>query len=215
MHEDREGGRNVRLAVAIVLEVVFAVLAFGVRSWIQLRRTGSTGFVRPRWGAPAVEQLAAVLFVGALVLLVAAPAADAAGTARWSVLDHPAPAVAGAVLAAAGIAVCIAAQLTMGDSWRIGVDSSERTALVTTGVFGRVRNPIFSAMVVAGAGIALLLPNWWALAGLVALVGGLELQVRYVEEPYLGRVHGAAYREYAARTGRFVPGVGVIPASPA
>jgi protein-S-isoprenylcysteine O-methyltransferase Ste14 len=34
------------------------------------------------------------------------------------------------------------------------------------------------------------------------------LQVRAVEEPYLLSVHGDAYATYAARVGRFVPGVG-------
>ena len=29
-----------------------------------------------------------------------------------------------------------------------------------------------------------------------------------VEEPYLLRMHGAAYRGYAEGTGRFVPGIG-------
>ena len=29
-----------------------------------------------------------------------------------------------------------------------------------------------------------------------------------VEEPYLLKVHGSAYAEYAARVGRFLPGVG-------
>jgi protein-S-isoprenylcysteine O-methyltransferase Ste14 len=90
------------------------------------------------------------------------------------------------------------------------VNVSERTALVTAGVFAWVRNPIFSSVLVASVGIALLLPNWWALAGVVVLVLGLELQVRSVEEPYLRRVHGDAYREYAARTGRFVPRVGAL-----
>ena len=37
---------------------------------------------------------------------------------------------------------------------------------------------------------------------------GLELQVRSVEEPYLLRTHGDAYRAYASRVGRFVPGIG-------
>jgi protein-S-isoprenylcysteine O-methyltransferase Ste14 len=36
----------------------------------------------------------------------------------------------------------------------------------------------------------------------------LELQVRAVEEPYLIRSHGDAYRAYAARVGRFLPGIG-------
>jgi protein-S-isoprenylcysteine O-methyltransferase Ste14 len=47
-----------------------------------------------------------------------------------------------------------------------------------------------------------------ALAGLAALWLALEIQVRLVEEPYLLRTHGDAYREYAARVGRFVPGLG-------
>jgi hypothetical protein len=44
----------------------------------------------------------------------------------------------------------------------------------------------------------------------IALVTGLELQVCFVEEPYLRRTHGSAYLRYAARAGRFIPGVGTI-----
>ena len=96
----------------------------------------------------------------------------------------------------------------MGPSWRIGVDEAERTELVTMGPFAVVRNPIFAAMLPAVLGVALLVPNAVALAGFVALFVALELQVRLVEEPYLLRAHGDRYAEYAARTGRFVPGVG-------
>ena len=39
-------------------------------------------------------------------------------------------------------------------------------------------------------------------------IAGLEIQTRAVEEPYLRELHGKAYARYAARTGRFVPGVG-------
>lgn len=43
-------------------------------------------------------------------------------------------------LAVIGLALVLAAQQAMGDSWRIGVDPSERTGLVTTGAFATVRN---------------------------------------------------------------------------
>ena len=33
------------------------------------------------------------------------------------------------------------------------------------------------------------------------------MQVRFVEEPYLERVHGDDYRRYTERTGRFIPGL--------
>ena len=49
-------------------------------------------------------------------------------------------------------------------------------------------------------------------AWLLVLIIGLELHVRLVEEPYLLRVHGDAYRRYAARTGRFLPRVGRLKA---
>lgn len=202
-----------RTTAAVSLEVVFAVLAFAVRSWVQWRRTSSTGFVLPRRGAPLAERVGACLFVLAIALLVVAPIIDAGGSGRWRAFDNPAVAVVGVVLAVAGIVLCVVAQFAMGDSWRIGVDTSAQTALVTAGIFGRVRNPIFLAMVLATAGFALLLPNVWAFGAFVALLVGLELQVRCVEEPYLLGVHGDAYVRYTARAGRFVPGVGTTEAA--
>ena len=50
----------------------------------------------------------------------------------------------------------------------------------------------------------------FAIASFAALLVALEIQVRAVEEPYLLRTHGDAYRRYAAATGRFVPGIGRI-----
>jgi protein-S-isoprenylcysteine O-methyltransferase Ste14 len=98
----------------------------------------------------------------------------------------------------------------MGDSWRIGVDESETTTLVHTGVFGRIRNPIYTAMFTFGVGIALVTPNLVAFTGFILLVATIHLQVRLVEEPYLLRTHGDAYRAYTASVGRFIPGVGLI-----
>ena len=54
--------------------------------------------------------------------------------------------------------------------------------------------------------LALVVPNVVAALALAVLLIALELQVRWVEEPYLARAHGPSYRAYAARTGRFVPG---------
>ncbi len=75
---------------------------------------------------------------------------------------------------------------------------------------GIVRNPIFTAMLVFGLGIALVTPNVVAIVGFVLLVVTIEVQVRVVEEPYLATRHGDAYRDYLATVGRFVPGVGRI-----
>jgi protein-S-isoprenylcysteine O-methyltransferase Ste14 len=198
---------------ALVLFGVYLGVGFVLRSWLQWRSTGDTGFrgISGRPGSP--EWLAGVAFVMALVAGVLGPVTALAGLApvRW--LDAPALGWVGVVLAVAGIAGTLATQLQMGASWRIGVDAAERTALVTTGAFAWVRNPIFTAMSVTGAGLALMTPNVVALCGFATLLVALQLQVRVVEEPYLVATHGSAYAEYAASTGRFLPGVGRLPAA--
>lgn len=55
-----------------------------------------------------------------------------------------------------------------------------------------------------------MVPNVVALAGFVALVTAVELQIRFVEEPYLLKTHGKRYLGYASRVGRFMPGVGKL-----
>jgi protein-S-isoprenylcysteine O-methyltransferase Ste14 len=195
--------------LALGLYALYGALAFGLRSVIQLRRTGSTGF-KGVGGRPfSAEWIAGVGFALAIVLGVAAPVLDLTGVLDpIDALDGDAGHVIGAGLAVSGIMLTLYAQIAMGSSWRIGVDESERTDLVTDGPFAIVRNPIFAAMLPTSLGLVLLVPNVVAVVGFVALVLALELQVRVVEEPYLARVHGAVYRDYAGRVGRFVPGVG-------
>ena len=205
---------------ALACYALYLALAFGLRSLIQLRRTGSTG-VKGISGAPgSLEWFAGVLFGAALVVGVLAPALDVAGALDpLEPLDGPGAGAAGLAVFGLGLVATLYAQLAMGESWRVGVDERERTRLVTEGPFSVVRNPIYAAMIPTSVGLTLMVPNVVALAGLSALVVALEIQVRLVEEPYLRRVHGDAYVRYAARVGRFAPGVGRLelrePAGPA
>jgi protein-S-isoprenylcysteine O-methyltransferase Ste14 len=195
--------------IALMLYALFIGLAFGLRTFVQWRRTGSTGF-RGMSGSPgSLEWFGGVLFVVALVCGVAAPVLDIAGTLPpIALLDQPVIQAVGFFLFAIGLVATLLAQFLMGDSWRIGVDFSERTALVTGGLFAYVRNPIFTSMLVASAGLMLIVPNFVALLALAGLLGAIEIQVRAVEEPYLLRVQGSAYARYAREVGRFVPGLG-------
>ena len=126
-------------------------------------------------------------------------------TAIPDLLKQPALHLAGAVLALAGILIIAVAQLQMGASWRIGVDRTETTALVTGGFFAIVRNPIYTGIFTFGAGLLLLVPTFVTLLG--ALIGRISVHahVRFVEEPFLAELHGEAYRQYASRGGRFLP----------
>ncbi len=195
--------------LALILYVLYLALAFGLRTLIQLRRTGSSGFHGLGGRPGSAEWIAGVGFTVALLVGAAAPVLALLGAVEpIDALDTSAAHAVGLILAVAGIGATFYAQVAMGRSWRIGVDPGERTELVTAGPFGLVRNPIFAAMLPTALGLTLLVPSWVALLGLAGLVVALELQVRVVEEPYLRRTHGDAYADYAARVGRFFPGVG-------
>lgn len=195
--------------VALACYALYLLLAFVLRSVVQLRRTGSTGFRGISGRLGAAERVSGALFALALAGGAAAPALALADVAEpVGALDGAGWQGAGVALFAAGLAGTLGAQLAMGRSWRIGVDPDERTELVVHGPFAAVRNPIFTAMLPTSLGLTLMVPSWVALASLAALFVALELQVRRVEEPYLLRVHGEAYARYAERVGRFVPGLG-------
>jgi protein-S-isoprenylcysteine O-methyltransferase Ste14 len=198
-------------ALALGAYALYMGLAFGLRTVIQLRRTGSSGFEGISGRPGSAEWSAGVLFVVAIAVGVAAPVLALLGIAEpIEALDTTSVHALGIVLFAVGLAGTLAAQIAMGESWRIGVDEAETTELVTDGPFALVRNPIFAAMLPASAGLVLMVPSVVALAGLAALFVALQLQVRVVEEPYLLRAHGTGYAGYAARVGRFVPGVGTL-----
>jgi protein-S-isoprenylcysteine O-methyltransferase Ste14 len=195
--------------LALGLYVLYLGLAFGLRTVVQVKRTGSSGFKGISGTPGSAEWLGGVLFALALILGFAAPVLDLVGALDpIEALDGQVGHVVGVVLSIVGLGLTLYAQMAMGTSWRIGVDYSERTDLVTGGPFAIVRNPIFAAMLPTSLGLVLIVPNVAALVGFTGLVIALELQTRAVEEPYLLRAHGSAYAHYAARVGRFLPGIG-------
>ncbi|MEZ5380226.1 MAG: isoprenylcysteine carboxylmethyltransferase family protein [Microthrixaceae bacterium] len=192
-------------ALALAMFAVMFLVIFVLRTVVQRRTTGDSG-LRPGGLTAAlgsVEWLAAWLLVLALVAAFVAPILELTGVEPLT--DSVWVRGAGTALAAAGIALTFAAQLSMGSEWRIGVDPDERTGLVTDGAFQIVRNPIFSAMALSAVGLALMVPNAASIVGVVAFAAAVELQVRYVEEPHLRKLHGEAYARYEASVGRFVP----------
>lgn len=194
--------------LALALQIVFLGLAFGLRAYLHARKTGSPGF---RLGARRTRAEAigaggiAVAGLGSLIVTILA-FTDTLGSFR--VLDYIWLQWVGATIAGLGLIIVLAAQSNMGRSWRIGVDQSEMTDLVTGGLFGLVRNPIFLGMLLFWAGMALLAPNAISIASFAVALISIEMQVRLVEEPYLTRTHGDAYLAYASRTGRLLPGIG-------
>ena len=83
--------------------------------------------------------------------------------------------------------------------------SIERTTeLVTTGIYGYVRHPMYSSLLLLAWGALLKHPSWKAVALAVAATGFLLATARVEEQENL-RFFGGAYRVYMHKTKLFVP----------
>jgi protein-S-isoprenylcysteine O-methyltransferase Ste14 len=193
----------------LLLVAAWLGLVVAVPSALHYRRTGQPPIRRPvRPGGP--PRWVGVCTAVGIALAVAAPVAELAGLPPFTPLDNSPTRWIGVALVVGGVIATLAAQAAMGSSWRGDVDPDDRTALITSGPFRLVRNPILASGTVVQVGLALVVPNVVSVAMLISFFAAIEIQVRLVEEPYLLRVHGDAYRAYAARTGRFLPGVGKL-----
>jgi len=77
-------------------------------------------------------------------------------------------------------------------------------ALVTTGIHGRSRNPIYVGMLLLYAGIGIAARSPWVLILALPLVIILHFGVVAREETYLEQRFGDAYRAYKARVRRWL-----------
>jgi protein-S-isoprenylcysteine O-methyltransferase Ste14 len=122
---------------------------------------------------------------------------------RIALLDDGVVKILGLAVSVVGLLVGIAGQITMGESFRLAFPS-EKTRLITNGIFGYVRNPCALGAFLLALGTVLVAPSWLAFLALVLNVFGYELKIR-AEEAYLRETHGAAYEAYCEKAGRYLP----------
>ena len=93
----------------------------------------------------------------------------------------------------------------LGRHWSATLQVRKDHSLVTTGVYSRIRHPMYAAHWLWGVAQALLLQNW--LAGPAMLVFFVPLYLLRVrrEEKMLLDHFGQEYRSYMGRTGRVIP----------
>ncbi len=105
---------------------------------------------------------------------------------------------------AVGVAVFAAAVVTMRDSWRAGVSKTDKTELVTAGIFAYSRNPAFLGFDLVYIGIMLMFFNWllFLISAFAAVMP--HLQIVNVEEPFLMETFKDEYWNYKKHVNRYV-----------
>ena len=187
--------------------VVYFAAAFLWRSYLVWKRTGVNPYALGN--TDTAHDFIGWLF--RLILLVSAATVVVYAVSdtvyQWLTpiawLQHPALSVIGLGLLLLSLVWILVAQAQMGNAWRIGIDTNAKTELVRTGLFRLSRNPIFLGMRVTLLGFFLALPNAATLA--VLLMGDVLMQIQVrLEEEYLMRRHGEAYRDYCRRVRRWI-----------
>lgn len=120
---------------------------------------------------------------------------------------------AGALATAAALALLIAGSAVglaalaanRPGNFNIRPELKDRAQLVTHGIYRHLRHPMYLAVLLVMLAAVIVDPGLWRGALWLALAGVLLAKARR-EERYLGE-RFAAYRDYAARTRRLLPGV--------
>jgi len=103
-----------------------------------------------------------------------------------------------------GVAVSVWARYCLGEYWSARVTLKEGHQLIRTGPYGFVRHPIYTGMLLASVGTALVVGEWRGILAVVLLLAAHSRKAMR-EESMLAREFGEEYRSYRQRTGFLFP----------
>lgn len=183
--------RAVVAAAALALVAIPALVHRGRQSEVVRSRKGAAE--RVLLGLVSLGFLCALLWVA---------------TDLFRFADYPlrvAAFVAGTACLLVGLALLYRSHADLGANWSISLEVRDGQRLVTRGVYGRLRHPMYLALILYGLGQTLVLPNW--LAGPAYLAAFILLVACRLgpEERLMAETFGAGYEAYRARTRRLIP----------
>jgi protein-S-isoprenylcysteine O-methyltransferase Ste14 len=110
----------------------------------------------------------------------------------------------GTALTAIGIAFAIWARVYIGENWSGVVTVKVGHELIRTGPYAWVRHPIYSGMLVATLGTALVRGEVRGLVAVAILWLAFWTKSR-IEEQFMRKTFGEAYADYSKSTGALIP----------
>jgi protein-S-isoprenylcysteine O-methyltransferase Ste14 len=144
------------------------------------------------------------LFVGVqIVLLVALAVLSGSPRSDWP--TPPLVRALAALCTLGGLVVVVIASLQLGRSLTATPVPNDRGELRTTGLYGVVRHPIYSGLLLVVIGLAVRSASWITAVVAVVTIAFFHAKASWEERRLTD--HYPGYAAYAARTGRFVPRV--------
>src|SRR5215203_1553305 len=195
-----------RIILPLYLLAFFGI-AFLWRSFLVWKRTGINPYVVGKTDKPIdfienIYPIPVLLLIVVTIVFAFFPSVYQFATPiAW--LENSIVKIVGLGFMALALVWTATAQMQMGKSWRIGIDTENKTDLVEKGLFAVSRNPIFLGMRLALFGFFLTLPNALTLLAVVLADVLMQIQVR-LEEEHLKGLHGTRYAEFTGRVRRWI-----------
>jgi protein-S-isoprenylcysteine O-methyltransferase Ste14 len=108
------------------------------------------------------------------------------------------------LLTCCGVAVAIVARYILGQYWSARIEVKLDHRLIHSGPYSLVRHPIYTGIILAGAGTALFIGEWRAVLAVGLATLGFAIKAQK-EESLMTSEFGDLYRDYARRTGFLLP----------
>ena len=195
-----------RIILPLYLLAFFGI-AFVWRSFLVWKRTGINPYVVGKTDKPIdfienIYRIPVLLLIAVTIVFAFFP-----GVYQYSApilwLENSIVKIAGLGFMTFALIWTATAQMQMGKSWRIGIDSENKTDLVEKGLFTVSRNPIFFGMRTALFGFFLCMPNALTLLAVVLADVLMQIQVR-LEEEFLTSAHSESYENYCRKVRRWI-----------
>lgn len=103
-----------------------------------------------------------------------------------------------------GFALTFWARVTLGGNWSGRITLKQDHELITTGPYRFVRHPIYTGLILALLGTAVVEENLLLVFVLIAVAWGFVIKAR-IEESYMLGNFGTRYEDYRTRTGLLLP----------
>jgi protein-S-isoprenylcysteine O-methyltransferase Ste14 len=191
---------GVRVLGFALLAVAWVAAAWGAISGSELPAGRSARLAR-RHRAHTVHALGAVPYFAICILLWRPIPLNLVGSARIALL------VAGTVLGMAGAVFYLGGRWALGSMYNVssslGCELYAGHRLVTTGLYGRCRHPMYLGLALAGLG-GLLVYRTWTLVFMLASLVGAVIKARE-EERLLAAEFGEAWVQYTSAVPPWIP----------